>query len=285
MAAEHDLPRILVAQDAGGPAAPAVPWETEEAFLERLAAGPEQGPRAEARMIWIRNRTRWQSATATADPVSGQLVSPICERPSHLGGPWGVGCSDCAKHSKLRCTFARFESRTAHSMQRCVFMAHIKSPTHRAAATAASRALVQDLQPQVEGVTVGQLSGQVPRPEKFVHAVVSCHAGTSYADFGRFCELHDLCSSMASVGVQRDESAAAVKKMIWSVSNVKIREDQAFLKKSVRFSFAQDPISQKRYFSIIENLQRQRGHFCRIIHREHPFAASKLITEPGYRTR
>ena len=176
-----------------------------------------------AECLWEKHERSWQEAVVFKDPVTGQMVTPIIKKPSHLGGSFAIGCSVCANFVSSGATigagarknaFARFEVCKPTTMQKGEIVKHCTSALHVQAMkffTAGSSHSIgspiaptplkkntpigsqpagtnaQGSQPELlEGVLVnGQaFSGsEAPRAERFVWAIQTCQRGGTFRDY------------------------------------------------------------------------------------------------------
>ena len=122
-----------------------------------------------ARCLWLANRSNWTQRLATLDPVSGQHVCYIVERPLSLVGLWALGCSACSHFAPARSmsdesleaggtAFARFEIRSVNMMQIRLFQRHYRMECH----TRAVQRLGAVGTPQTCGGNVQALLGRCP---------------------------------------------------------------------------------------------------------------------------
>lgn len=232
-----------------------------------------------AQCRWKRSGHAWQEAVSFKDPVSGQAVTPIIEKPEHLGGSWAIGCSVCANFlqggsaearggaSSRPNAFAHFRVSAISSIQKCEIVKHCKSMFHsKALASFTSQvgpakgfsptAVASGAQPEPacgppaeqEYSAVCSLAKgvgeQVPRAERWVWAIRSAQRGSSMRDFAEWSKTVDLSSFLTSEGVCRDSSRHACVKMITCVDAVLQQERQRLLRRAVRLSFAIDERDQ-----------------------------------------
>ena len=206
-----------------------------------------------ARCQWDKHRAEWQQLASFIDPTTGQTMTPIVERPEHLGGEWAIGCSICAKRlaSGSFCghgQFARFNVRALTMMRRQEIQSHCRSPEHLKSIQliqAAGAASATASQQMTAVCTTGSKFGQsVPRPDRFVWAIQCAHRGSTFRDFAAFCKTNDLTNPMTSISVCRDSSRQAGMKMVYCVGAVINEEHQALIRRSARLSFAIDERDQ-----------------------------------------
>ena len=178
--------------------------------------------------LWIKHERSWQKAVAFKDSVSGQMVTPIIKKPSHLGGSFAIGCCVCARFlssggasDKLarKNAFARFEVCAPTTMQKTELVKHCNSELHvramRFFSAGSSHSIGSAIAPTplkkeipigsqpactdargsqpelLEGVLVnGQASpaSRVPRAERFVWAIQTCQRGGTFRDYENWCK-------------------------------------------------------------------------------------------------
>ena len=184
------------------------------------------------------------------DPTTEQTMTPIVERPEHLGGEWAIRCCICAKRltsGLLRGhgQFARFNVRALSMMQRSEVQAHCQSPEHLKSIQLMQPASPAPSQQLTAVCTTSSRTGQsVPRLDRFVWAIRCAHRGSSFRDFAEFCKTNDLTNPMTSTNVCRDSSRQAGLKMVYCVGAVINEQHQALMRRSCRFSFAIDERDQ-----------------------------------------
>jgi hypothetical protein len=166
---------------------------------------------------------KWQKMAAFHHPVTGQLVSPLAEKPAEIQGEWGVGCVLCGNFvasggdGRGRANaFAKFRVRGS-TLQSSEIIRHCQSKLHSNALAALT---APDLQPAAstesdekpEGYGVATCAAEhVPRSEKFVWAIMVCHGAGSDMDYKKFCQESDLTSYLSSDGKMTDSSRRIYK--------------------------------------------------------------------------
>ncbi len=215
---------------------------------------------------------RWAHATTVIFGAKGQRFSCIAERPVREGGPWALGCVLCAnrlaaisagglskscdsydpKVARRCAVWATFNARGSSVSKKGV-RKHCQAQFHQGALRATS-----GCQPgadwghidRVDGVCAGTLVGEVPRPDRFVAAILSTRGGESARAFAKHTAIADLTSALPSVGVLRDGSPKTHQKCLACASTVLLEEDQTLLKSSVRLAFSEDDRDQVRILRI-----------------------------------
>ena len=208
-----------------------------------------------AQCKWQRQGPAWQNLdTVSFVDAAGQKVTPIVEKPKHLGGAWGIGCALCAsarstvqKH-KFQ-AWAKFEVTDAKSVRKQNIVRHCKSEHHKAAVRMAQQPPpVASERPAGFSTTSGSQPepglDAVPRVERFVWAIQNVARGGSFRDFQKWCETNDLTSQLTSEGVCRDSSRQCAAKLTFCVAAVKVEERQSLLRRALRLSFAVDDRDQ-----------------------------------------
>ena len=209
------------------------------------------------RCRWRRTGPAWQRKHAFHHPVSGQLTSPIAEKPLDMPGTWSIGCSLCANYlaqggkakGRKKGAFALFEVRTLATLQGMEINRHCKSELHTQAMKALELSASGNLQPEgseevdATGVSTSCMEA-VPRPEKFVWAATNCHAANSYRDFRQFCESAELTSVLSSGRNKTDSGKTTCMQLITAWGAVLSDEHRAVLSKGQRLAFSFDERDQ-----------------------------------------
>ena len=199
---------------------------------------------------WRHNGPKWQRLTSFHHPVTGVLVTPIVEKPPELRDFFAIGCSLCANYvNKMGCkgnSFAQFEVCSLATLQAQEMMRHCKGELHvKAMADLSSGLQPENTQtPDDTGVSTSGQEG-VPRPEKFVWAVTTCHAAGSWRDYRKFCETMDLTSYLSSGSQVTDSSRQTCMKLTMAWGAVLQDQHQALLRKSQRLAFSIDERDQE----------------------------------------
>ena len=205
------------------------------------------------RCRWRRNGVRWQLAHAFHHPVTGELTSPIVEKPPELPGPWAIGCSLCARylagksdtHWHKQGAFAHFQVRTWATMQGAEISRHCKSELHKHAMADLATGLQPAAITEVDAIGVStSCMADVPRPEKFVWAVTNCNSANSYRDFKQFSESADLSSCLPSGRIKTDSGKSVCRNFITAWGAVLSEEHRSLLSKGQRLSFSFDERDQ-----------------------------------------
>lgn len=145
--------------------------------------------------------------------------------------------------------FAKFRVR-GNTLQSSEIVRHCKSKLHNCARAALT---ASGLQPaastesgeQPEGCGVATSAAEhVPRPEKFVWAIIVSHAAGSDVDYNKFCEAADLTSYLSSEGKMTDSSRRVCRQMILATGAVLHDRHQAILAKGQRLAFSIDERDQ-----------------------------------------
>ena len=234
------------------------------------------------RCRWRRTGPIWQRRHAFHHPVTGQLTSPIAEKPPGMSGTWGVGCSVCANylaqtggtHRRKKGAFALFQVNTLTTLQGMEISRHCKSAFHIQAMAALRVVAIANLQPEATtevdatGVSTSCME-DVPRPEKFVWAVTNCHAAGSYRDFQQFCESAELTSLLASGRNKTDSGRNTCMQLITAWGAVLSDEHRSVLSKGQRLSFSFDERDQ-----VLVN--RVRIVVCNPVVKAHEFVAGVI---------
>jgi hypothetical protein len=128
---------------------------------------------------WRHTGAKWQKMAAFHHPVTGQLVSPLAEKPADIQGEWGVGCVLCGNFVESggdgrgrANALAKFRVRGS-TLQSSEIIRHCKSKLHSNALAALTAPGLQpaastesDEKPEGYGVATCAVE-HVPRSEKF----------------------------------------------------------------------------------------------------------------------
>ena len=207
-----------------------------------------------AQCRWRRNGPRWVQQSSFRHPTTGQLVSPIAEKPASLPGPWGIGCVLCANHtssSSAKQAFARFEVNSLATLQGTEIRRHCNSDFHKSALKAldessalqAGSSASQAGSEEPDHLGVPGVEG-VPRPDKFVWGITVCHAAGSDCDYQRFCKAAALTSYLSPGYLVSDAGRSACMKIISAVGGSLRDQHQRILRKAVRLAFSIDERDQ-----------------------------------------
>jgi len=244
-----------------------LPTETLEAHGERHP-DPKRHRHVCDRCRWICRPTDWARLSTVS--VQGNHFTTITDRPLVLGGPWALGCVACARMLQQKCSdsneiknaraWAKFEVRGS-SVGKKAIKKHVASMCHQLAlqtitgnldigASLPTAGSQTPRGPHAYGVTMGTMSGQVPRPDRFVGAISTAMKAESGRAFAKRMADTDLTSALPSSGVMRDASRQTHRKCITSAAAVLIDDDQKTLRSSVRLAFSEDDRNQVRVLRV-----------------------------------
>ncbi|OLP91984.1 hypothetical protein AK812_SmicGene26257 [Symbiodinium microadriaticum] len=209
-----------------------------------------------ARCRFLVRRHAWQDVTTTNVLNSKVQLNWLGQRPSHMGGDWGLGCLACAtlltraggsslQGHRLNTKWARFEVRTLSNMQA---EKHSRSDLHKLAVRCWSSPGAPEVVIQEDS---GQaFSGGVPQVSDFLRIWRTVTTGSSFRD------MEKITFTESFIQTQRSDVASVTRfacKQLLQVLQERVRQEKvkALLEASSMTLVVDDKAEHRviRYFS------------------------------------